>query len=106
MICTCIAVNAQEAFIKKYSGAYTVIVAGYNGGDSEAFALRPDGSAVWVEGYKHNGKIETRQKNGTWTAKEGVITISIQGNTGIIVEEYKLKNGTFRSGDRYLKKNP
>ena len=76
---------------------------------SEAYALGVNGSAVWVNGLKDaSGKLQTQKKSGTWTAKEGYIKVTIQGNTGAIVQEYKLKNGRFVSVDdsrAYLKKN-
>jgi hypothetical protein len=89
-------------FIKKYSGAYNI------GRDAvEAYALKADGTCVWIYGWTGNGKLQTQKKYGTWTAREGYIRISINGNTGTIVEEYVMKNGRFVSKEdssRYLVK--
>ena len=93
---------AQTNYVKKYSGAYNIGLDGV-----EAYALREDGTCVWIYGWMSNGKMQTQQKSGTWTAKDGYISISINGNTGIIVEEYVFKNGRFVNKEdpsRYLKK--
>jgi hypothetical protein len=75
----------QENYLKKYAGAYNVMV-GNDG--SEAFALAANGSAVWIYGWKDSlGKLQTQKKYGEWTAKEGYIKITINGNTGKIVQE-------------------
>jgi len=96
----------QETYLKKYTGAYSVMV-GNDG--SEAFALAANGSAVWINGWKDSsGKPQTQKKYGEWTAKEGYIKITINGNTGKIVQEYRMKNGRFVNVDdsrMYLKKN-
>jgi len=59
-------------------------------------------------GYKDQaGKVQTQQKYETWTAKDGVITVTIRGNTGNISETYRYKNGRFvntEEASRYLKK--
>jgi hypothetical protein len=87
-------------FIKKYSGAYNI------GRDAiEAYALKADGTCIWIYGWTSNGKLQTQKKYGKWTAREGYIRISINGNTGTIVEEYALKNGKFvnkEDSSRYL----
>ncbi len=96
------AIFGQTTYLKKYSGAYNI---GRDG--VEAYALKEDGTCTWIYGWMSNGKLQTQQKNGTWTAREGYIKISINGNTGTIIEEYTLKNGQFVSKDdsnRYLKK--
>lgn len=76
---------------------------------SEAYALGEDGSAVWINGWKDSkGKLQTQKKYGNWTAREGYIKVTINGNTGKIVQEYKLKNDRFVSVDdsrAYLRKN-
>jgi len=101
-----ISLLAQDQFLKRYSGSYSIMV-GSDG--SEAYALAENGSAVWVYGWKDSsGKLQTQKKSGNWTAKEGYIKVTIQGNTGAIVQEYKLTNGRFVSVDdsrAYLKKN-
>ena len=62
---------------------------------------------MWIKNDGNgNAKIMSK-KNGIWTAEEGKIKITIQGNTGPIVEEYVLKNGKFvntLSEDRYLQR--
>jgi hypothetical protein len=99
--------HAQE-YLQKYAGAYTIVVSGYSGDASEAYALKPDGNAVWIYGWRDgHGKLQTQKKYGTWSTREGYLRISIAGNTGKIIEEYKMKNGRFvstDSNDRYLKK--
>jgi len=101
---------AQNSFLKKYSGTYSIIVDGYSGDDAEAYTLADNGGAVWVYGYKDSsGRVQTQQKKGSWTAREGVITITINGNTGKITEVYRLKNGRFVNSEetsRWLKKRP
>jgi hypothetical protein len=100
---------AQDSFVKKYSGAYTIVVQGYSGNDSEAYALKPDGTAVWIFGYKDSsGRLKTQKKFGNWAAKDGFISVTINGNTGKITQNYRLKNSRFVSTEdskTYLKKN-
>src|SRR5690606_28086522 len=100
--------GAQNSFLKKYSGAYNVMVTGYLGEAAEAYGLADDGGAVWVYGYKDaSGKMQTRQKRGSWTAREGEITIIINGNTGKITEVYRWRNNKFvntEDSSRWLKK--
>jgi hypothetical protein len=89
-------------YLSSYSGVYHISPDG-----TEAFALAENGLASWVYGYPENGKIKTVEKRGTWTAQENFITVSINGNTGVIVENYRLKNGIFRNAEdqgRYLTK--
>lgn len=94
---------AQINYIKKYSAAYTI------GSDTgEAYALKEDGTCKWIYGWMSNDKLKTQKKYGTWTAREGYIRISVSGNTGVIVEEYILKNGRFvnkEDSNRYLIKD-
>ena len=96
----------QDEFLEKYSGSYNIMV-GSDG--SEAYALKADGSAVWVYGWKNSsGKIQAQKKYGTWTAREGFISVSIKGNRGTITEEYRMKGGRFVSSSNpqaYLKRN-
>lgn len=100
--------GAQNSFLKKYSGSYNIMVTGYSGETAEAYALAENGGAVWVYGYKDaSGRVKTQQKNGSWTAREGEITITINGNTGKITEVYRLKGGKFVNSEdssRWLKK--
>lgn len=83
-------VLAQASYTVKYAGAYGISPDG-----AEAYALRADGSCVWIYGWKEGGQVKTQKKTGTWSAEEGYIRISIQGKTGIIVEEYLMKSGKF-----------
>ena len=100
--------GAQNSFLKKYSGAYNIMVTGYSGEAAEAYALTEDGGAIWVYGYKDSsGKVQTQQKRGTWTAREGEITIIINGNTGKITEIYRWRNNKFvntEDSSRWLKR--
>lgn len=104
IISVIIAWSHQVDYLSKYAGAYNVSPDGV-----EAFSLKADGTALWVYGWKENGKVKTTQKTGTWSASLGYIKIEINGNTGIIVEEYVFKAGKFRSKEdfsRYLIKRP
>lgn len=98
----------QTDYTAKYSGAYNIVVTGQEGDNAEAYALRSDGTATWVFGYKdRSGKLQTQKKDGKWEAKANYIKIIIQGNSGPIIEEYNFKNGKFvnsESSSRYLKK--
>jgi hypothetical protein len=102
----CAEAGAQN-YIQQYSGAYNIYYTTRTGSD-EAYALKSNGTATWVYGWKDRyGKIQTKTKDGKWTAAKGSITVSINGNTGIITETYKLINGKFVSTEdraRYLKK--
>lgn len=97
--------NDSDVFLKKYSGSYTIEIKGYNSADdAEALALSPSGQCTWIWlAVKSNGTTETQKKYGHWSATEGFIHIVINGNTGELTEDYKLENGVFRNGDRYLK---
>lgn len=98
--------SLSQNHLRQYSGSYNIFVTGL--GSNEAYALKTDGNAVWVYGWKDkSGRIQTETKNGTWTASNGLITISINGNTGVITERYRLVNGKFVSTEdkkRYLRK--
>ncbi len=94
---------AQINYIKKYSAAYSI-----GNETGEAYALKEDGTCTWIYGWMSSGKLKTQKKYGTWTAREGYIRVSVSGNTGIIVEEYILKNGRFvnkEDSNRYLVKD-
>jgi hypothetical protein len=100
LMCSTNTLGQTSSFTKKYSGAYNI---GRNA--VEAYALKQDGTCTWIYGWMSNGKLQTQKKYGSWTAREGYIRISIKGNTGIIVEEYLLKNGKFvntEDSSRYL----
>jgi len=102
--------KSNNKYLSTYSGGYTIEILGYSSdNDAEAYALHENGNAKWMwiknDGYG-NAKIMS-EKSGIWTAEEGNIKITIQGNTGPIVEEYVLKNGKFvntLSEDRYLQR--
>jgi len=102
--------KSNNKYLSIYSGGYTEEILGYSSNnDVEAYALHENGNAKWMwiknDGYG-NAKIMS-EKIGIWTAEEGKIKITIQGNTGPIVEEYVLKNGKFFSTlfeDHYLKR--
>ncbi|MCJ7649427.1 MAG: hypothetical protein MUP85_12495 [Candidatus Lokiarchaeota archaeon] len=102
--------KSNNKYLSTYSGGYTIEILGYSSdNDVEAYALHENGNAKWMwiknDGYG-NAKIMS-EKIGIWTAEEGKIKITIQGNTGPIVEEYVLKNGKFVSTlfeDHYLKR--
>jgi hypothetical protein len=85
----------------KYAGTYEIEVAGPRMDDIEMYVLNDDGSALWYW-YSESAslKIHGSEKYGTWRVNGEVISITIQGNAGIINEQYKY----FRNGDRYLKK--
>lgn len=102
IVCVPFLTEAQTDWIAKYSGAYGISPDGI-----EAYALRPDRTCSWIYGWKEGGQIKTKQKSGSWSAKEGYIRIAINGNTGVIVEEYYMRNGKFVNKDsssRYLMK--
>ena len=100
----------DSPYLNKYAGRYTIQVKGMpSTNEREDYALAPNGHATWVRiiNDRSEGNKTQQQKTGTWTATQNKITISIQGNTGTIVEKYNLTDGqfvntTFR--DRYLKK--
>lgn len=101
--------SSNNKYLVEYSGGYTIEILNYSSNDdAEVYALHENGNAKWMwiknDGYG-NAKIMS-EKIGIWTAEEGKIKITIQGNTGPIVEEYVLKNGIFVSTlfeDHYLK---
>lgn len=96
-------------YTAKYAGGYTVELEGVNSDDAaEIYILRNDGSAKWI--YLKNdgtegGKIES-EKSGNWSATDKSISITCEGNSGPITENFEIKNGVFydtMSGDRFLK---
>ena len=102
--------NVQEKvnpYLEKYAGGYMIEVKGYNSNtDAELYVLHKSGSAKWMMiMILSNGQTKVvSEKMGTWDASADKITISIKGNTGLLVEEYKLIGGKFTYGDRSLKK--
>lgn len=102
--------RTDNPYLKTYSGGYTIEVKGLrNTGDVELYVLADNGKAQWMNlatAGRKEPEIMTR-KFGTWTAKDSYIEISIDGNTGQLVEEYEMKNGVFYNKnipDRYLKR--
>jgi hypothetical protein len=102
--------SSNNKYLADYSGGYTIEILNYSSdNDAEAYALHENGNAKWmliVNDGHGNAKIMS-EKNGVWSADDGKIKITIQGNTGAIVEEYVMKNGKFvntLSEDRYLKR--
>jgi len=101
--------SSNNKYLSEYSGGYTIENLGYSSDNEiEAYALHKNGNAKWMlivnDGYG-NAKIMS-ETSGVWSASLGKIKITIQGNTGAIVEEYILKNDKFvnaLSEDRYLK---
>ena len=79
-----------------------------NDQSAEAYALRKDGTASWMW-IVNNGFGEASiqsKKVGTWTAEDGRIIISIAGNSGMIIETWRLQNGIFydiENRSRHLK---
>lgn len=100
--------TVHNAFLSEYAGEYTVEVDGYSDTDKESYVLRKNGTATWmlIVPDASQGERKASEKYGTWTATEGNIVISIQGNTGTITEEFDYRNDRFRStisAGRYLK---
>lgn len=105
--------NNQKApevnpFMQQYAGGYIVEVNGISNEESgEIYVLHENGNAKWMWiKIKPGGQTEVQsEKSGSWTATQDNISITIDGNTGIIIEQYKLINNRFVSGDRYLSKS-
>ena len=101
--------EAYNPFLKKYASGYTIEIKGIKSqSDIEAYALTENGEAkwLWIENDGQGGAVLRQKKTGTWTATENKITIKIQGQSGLITEEYVLLNGIFVntiSNKRYLK---
>jgi hypothetical protein len=100
----------KNPYLSTYSGGYTIEV--YGVGDTgyvELYVLADNGIAQWID-LKTAGRKEPEimtRKYGTWEAKDSYIKISIDGNTGKLVEEYVMRSGVFynkESSDRYLKR--
>lgn len=73
------------------AGTYNVTVSGYYGGSRETYYLGKRGYAEWESGGV--------KKSGVWRYDSDGIVISINGNTGRIVEEYKEVNGILTNTD-------
>lgn len=94
----------QADYLKKYAGTYSI--APDDG--VEQFRLSDNGNAYWLYRWG-KGSNQVQTKNGKWVASSGYIKVSIQGNSGIIDEIFRLKSGKFISDDdskRYLIKKP
>ena len=91
--------TVNNAFLSKYAGGYSVEVDGYSETDKESYVLMKNGTAAWmlIVADASQGARTASKKYGTWTATEGNIVISIQGNTGTITEEYDYRNDRFCS---------
>lgn len=93
---------------QQYAGGYIVEVNGISNEESgEIYVLHENGNAKWMWlKVKPGGQTEVQsEKSGSWTATQDNISITIDGNTGPIIEQYKLINNRFVSGDRYLSKS-
>jgi hypothetical protein len=96
----------------KYAGAYTVELDNMSSNDAmEVYILRKDGTAKWMY-LKNDGSgganIES-EKPGSWKGTETSISITCEGNSGFITEDFQLKQGRFSdtlTGERYLKAKP
>ena len=102
--------EVNSPYIKEYSGGYTIEIKGVNSDDViEVYILSDNGKAKWLWIENENGEAITKsKKTGSWNAIENKIEININGNTGLITEEYILINNVFvntLSDIRYLKKN-
>lgn len=103
--------KTDSLYLKRYAGVYTIEINGNESANEiEAYELFENGQAKWMwMGNNGVGDANVRStKSGTWTANEQKISITLQGNSGPITEDYVLQNGTFTSTfsqDRYLKPN-
>lgn len=104
-----VAAPVSNPFVQKYAGGYMIEVRGISSDrDAEGYALRKDGTAkwMWIVNDGNGGANIQSEKTGTWTASDGQITVSINGNIGIIEETWQLKNDMFydtNNPNRYLK---
>jgi hypothetical protein len=103
-------IGFDDTYLKIYSGGYTIEVDGLGTtGDVELYVLADNGKAQWmylVTAGRKEPEIMSR-KYGSWTAQDSYIRISIDGNTGQLIEEYEMKDGVFYNKDtpnRYLKR--
>lgn len=101
--------DSNNIYIDKYAGGYKVEVKNiYSNTTAEVYILRNDGSAKWmyIINDRNGGADVKSEKIGNWNATENSITINVNGNTGVITEEFKLINGEFYdslTGERTLK---
>ena len=98
----------NNEFRAKFAGAYTIEHKTSSVKDVEMYALNENGGAkwLWIENDGSGGANVDDEKTGTWTANENTITVNIRGNSGPIIETYKLKENVFYNTQfpkRYLK---
>jgi hypothetical protein len=102
-------IESNNPFVKKFAGSYLVEIKGLPISNKvEAYALAENGMAKWmfIEEDSNGQAKATSKKSGTWTATETQISITIEGNSGSIIEDYILTNGIFVntiSSERFLK---
>jgi len=101
---------STSPYLATYAGGYTIEVKGLgNTGDAELYILADNGKAQWMH-LKTQGRKEPEimtRKYGTWSADDFYLKITIDGNSGPIVEEYEMKAGVFYNKTepyRYLKR--
>lgn len=101
--------SVNNEYLDKYSGGYTVELENISSNDAfEVYILKNNGEAKWMyikNDGNGNADIES-EKSGNWTASEINISITCEGNSGPITEDFKLKDGRFYdtlTGERYLK---
>ena len=100
-----------NTFVTQYAGVYTVALIESSSDEArEVYELKEDGTAkwMWIVPDAEQGVKVDYEKTGAWTASEGRIEISVQGNSGMITEVFELRSGSFYStkeSDRYLKQN-
>jgi hypothetical protein len=77
--------------LSKYAGGYTVrVLTKETPGVAEVYILNENGNAkwMWLEDDGTGGVKKVSEKTGTWTAEKNKISISIQGNSGLLKEEF------------------
>ncbi|MEO5912255.1 MAG: hypothetical protein ABIP95_15310 [Pelobium sp.] len=101
--------DKNDEYLTKYSGGYTVELDNVSSNNSaEVYILKNDGTAKWmyIKNDGNGGAEIDSEKLGEWKATETNITITCEGNSGPITEDFKLKDGRFYdtlTGERYLK---
>jgi hypothetical protein len=99
----------DNVYLLQHSGGYSIEVVGLpSTQEMEVYILAKNGTAKWMylKAHKAKGAEVVSQKPGRWTANESNITITINGNSGEINEQYQKKNGVFYNTqfpERYLK---
>src|SRR5690606_39157978 len=80
------AASDSSPFIKEYAGGYMIEVNDApSNQNAEGYALRTDGTAkwMWIINDGSGGANIQSEKSGTWTASDGRIIVSINGNSGM-----------------------